>query len=310
VTSGQGSETGSESGTGSGSGSESETGTGSGSGSESETGSGSESETGSGSESASRAPSLAHFTTDQLAVFLRQPTVALLPVGSVEPHGPHLPLATDTIISEAVCARAVLLVEKARPGTRALIAPPVPYGVTDYAAGFAGAISLPAAALTAYLEAVVDALLAAGFRHVCLVNNHLEPAHDAAVRAVASAARGRTVSVACPLTRRWARTLSAEFKSGACHAGQYETSIVLAATPALVDEVARASLPGVPISLSKEIAAGRTTFAAMGLDQAYAGTPAGASAEEGRDTLERLAAMVCAEVVESLAAIDAAAATS
>jgi creatinine amidohydrolase len=246
---------------------------------------------------------LAHVTTDQLALLLRQPTVALLPVGSVEPHGPHLPLATDTIISEAVCARAVALVERARPGTRALIAPPVSYGVTDYAAGFAGALSLPAATLTAYLGAVVDALLAAGFRHVCLVNNHLEPAHDTAVRAVATAARGRTVSIACPLTRRWARTLSAEFKSGACHAGQYETSIVLAATPALVDETARAALPAVPISLSREIAAGHTTFAAMGLSRAYAGAPAGASAAEGRDSIERLAEMVCAEVVESLAAM-------
>lgn len=280
--------------------------TGAGSASESGSGSSSASESASGSESgsasASASPYLAHVTTDQLAALLRQPAVALLPVGSVEPHGPHLPLATDTIISEAVCLRAVALVEAARPGMRALIAPAVPYGVTDYAAGFAGAISLPAAALTAYLAAVVDALLGAGFRHVCLVNNHLEPAHDAAVRAVATEVRGRAVSVACPLTRRWARTLSAEFKSGACHAGQYETSIVLAATPALVDEAARAALPAVPISLSKEIAAGRTTFAAMGLSQAYAGTPAGASAVEGRDSIERLAEMVCAEVVEALEA--------
>jgi len=82
------------------------------------------------------------------------------------------------------------------------------------------------------------------------------------------------VSVACPLTRRWARTLSAEFKSGACHAGQYETAIVLAAAPGLVDEAARAGLPEVPVSLSERIGAGVTSFAAMGLDRAYAGAPA------------------------------------
>lgn len=251
---------------------------------------------------------LAHLTTPQLASLLASSSaVALLPVGSVEPHGPHLPLATDTLISEAVCRRAAALVEAARPGLRALIAPSVPYGVTDYAAGFAGAVSLPAAALTAYLGAVVDALLAAGFRHVCLVNNHLEPAHDAAVRAVLTAERGRRASVACPLTRRWARTLSAEFKSGACHAGQYETSILLAAAPALVDEAARAGLPEVPVSLSKEIAAGRTTFSAMGLTQAYAGTPAGATAGEGRESIERLAEMVAGEIAEALEALGAAA---
>jgi creatinine amidohydrolase len=230
--------------------------------------------------------------------------VALLPVGSVEPHGPHLPLCTDTLISEAVAARAATLLEELRPGQPILLAPSVPYGVTDYAAGFAGALSIPAAALTAYLGAVVDALLVAGLAHVCLINNHLEPAHDAAVRAVATAARGRRVSIACPLTRRWARTLSPEFKSGACHAGQYETSILLAAAPALVSE-ARAQLPAVPISLSKEIAAGRTTFTAMGLSSAYAGTPADATAAEGAELIGLLARMVMTEVLEALEALRA-----
>jgi creatinine amidohydrolase len=187
-------------------------------------------------------------------------------------------------------------------GVTALIAPAVPYGVTECATGFAGAVSVPAAVLTAYLAAVVDGLLAQGLAHVCLVNNHLEPEHDNAVRA-AAAGEGRAgrASVACPLTRRWARTLSAEFKSGACHAGRYETSIVQAAAPALVDEVARAALPEVPISLSEKLKAGVTTFAAMGMQNAYAGAPAAATAAEGEEQLRQLAAMIVAEVREALA---------
>lgn len=247
---------------------------------------------------------LASYPSARLASVLALQPVALLPVGSVEPHGPHLPLATDCIISEAACERAAERMEGARVARYALIAPTIPYGVTDYAAGFAGAVSIGAAALTMYVGAVVDALLNAGFVHVCVVNNHLEPAHDVAIRAVATAQRGRRVSIACPLTRRWARTLSAEFKSGACHAGQYETSIVLAAAPALVDDLARVALPAVPISLSDQIAAGRTTFAEMGLTAAYAGAPAAASAEEGRDLIDQLAAMVCAEVEEALLALE------
>ncbi len=227
-----------------------------------------------------------------------RPVVALLPVGSTEPHGPHLPLATDVIISDAACARAVAALDAA--GVTAVVAPAVPYGVTECARGFAGAVSVPAAALTAFLAAVADGLLAQGLRHVCLVNNHLEPAHDAAVRAVAAGREGR-VSVACPLTRRWARTLSAEFKSGACHAGRYETSIVLAATPGLVDDAARAGLPEVPVSLSAQLAAGVTTFAAMGLDRAYAGAPAAATAAEGDEQLARLTEMIVATVGEALA---------
>lgn len=244
--------------------------------------------------------SLAACTTEQLRARLAAGAIALVPVGSVEPHGPHLPLATDTLISEAACVRAAELLAAAAPPRVGLVAPAVPYGVTDFAAGFAGAVSIPAAALVAYLEAVVDALLAAGFLHVCLVNNHLEPAHDAAVRAVVTDARRGRVSVACPLTRRWARTLTAEFKSGACHAGRYETSIVLAAAPELVAPE-RSTLPEVPVSLSQEIAAGRTTFAAMGLERAYAGAPAQASADEGRDSIERLAEMICGEIEGALA---------
>jgi creatinine amidohydrolase len=172
---------------------------------------------------------LSALTTEALAAELAAgPVVALVPVGSVEPHGPHLPLATDTIIGEAAADRAASGLRAA--GIRALVAPAVPYGVTRFAEGFAGAISVPAEALTAFLRAVVCGYLEAGFAHVCLVNNHLEAAHDAAVRAAVEGLPGRA-SVACPLTRRWARTLSAEFKSGACHAGSYETSLVLAAAP-------------------------------------------------------------------------------
>lgn len=222
--------------------------------------------------------------------------VALVPCGSVEPHGPHLPLATDTIISQAAAERAIPRL--AARGVTAVVAPAVPYGVTDFAAGFAGAVSIPAAALTAFLRAVIDAHLAAGAAHVCLVNNHLEPAHDAAVRAALEGVAPEQASVACPLTRRWARTLSAEFKSGACHAGRYETSLVLAAAPALVREGAQRALPAVPISLSDGIRAGQHTFREMGMTEAYAGAPAEASAEEGRAQLELLAQMIEAEVCE------------
>ena len=243
---------------------------------------------------------LARMTSPQLAALVAgdRRVIALVPIGSTEPHGPHLALATDVAISEAACARAAPRLDAA--GLAAVIAPAVAYGVTECAAGFAGAVSVPAATLTAFVRAIADGLLATGCAHVCLVNNHLEPAHDAAVRAAAAGAAPGTISVACPLTRRWGRTLTAEFKSGACHAGQYETSIVLAADAALVDEAARASLPPVPISLSDALRAGVATFTAMGLDRAYAGDPAAATASEGDHSLERLADMIVGEITLAL----------
>lgn len=224
--------------------------------------------------------------------------IALVPVGSTEPHGPHLGLGTDVIISAAACLRACELLDK-RNTMVGVIAPAVSYGVTECASGFQGAVSIPAAVLTQYLVAVVDGLLASGIRHVCLVNNHLEPAHDAAVRA-AIVGRDKKASVACPLTKRWARTLSAEFKSGQCHAGRYETSIMMAAAPELVNEPMRTRLPSVPISLSDKLRAGVTTFEAMGMEAAYAGDPASASIEEGEQLIQRLGEMVVGEVLEAL----------
>lgn len=244
---------------------------------------------------------LARHTTASLESLVagKRGVIALVPVGSTEPHGPHLGLGTDVVISAAACLRACELLDK-RGTMVGVIAPAISYGVTECATGFSGAVSIPGPVLTQYLGAVVDGLLASGIRHVCLVNNHLEPAHDAAVRAVIEGRDAKKVSVACPLTRKWAKTLSAEFKSGQCHAGRYETSIMMAAAPELVTEAMRTRLPAVPISLSDKLREGVTTFEAMGMQAAYAGDPASASIEEGEQQIQRLGEMVVGEVLEAL----------
>jgi creatinine amidohydrolase len=242
---------------------------------------------------------LAALTTEEVrAVCAAPPCAALLPVGSVEPHGPHLPLATDTVISVEAARRAARAL--GGRGVAAYVAPSVAYGVTDYAAGFAGAIGVSAAVLTPLLAELVRRLILDGWSHVCLVNNHLEPAHDAAVRAAITGMESGRASVACPLTRRWGRTLSDEFKRGNCHAGRYETSLAMAADAQVRAEYAR--LPPVATSLSDQMRAGVTTFVAMGMDRAYTGAPAEASAAEGDALYDKLSEMIVTEVLEGLVA--------
>ncbi len=243
---------------------------------------------------------LAALTTEGFAALVGgdRPVVVMVPVGSVEPHGPHLALVTDTVISHSTILRAAKALEA--EGLVPLLAPDVPYGVTRCAGGFKGAISVSPEALTGYLRSVVEGFLANDVSHVCLVNNHLEPAHAAAVHAATQGFDDGRVSVACPLTKRWARTLSDEFKSGACHAGRYETSIMLAASPDLVDDEVRAELPEVPVSMSDKLKAGVTDFIDMGLSHAYAGSPAEATADHGSDMLALLATMIKTEVLEAL----------
>jgi creatinine amidohydrolase len=249
---------------------------------------------------------LAELTTEELARALGSDgAVALLPIGSTEPHGPHLPLATDALLSEEACRRAAAaLREKGRP---ALVVPSIGYGVTRYARDFRGAVGISAATLTALIVDVTRALLDDGFAHVVLVNNHLEPEHVHAIEAalgVVSGERGpECVSFPNQLGKRWGRTLTDEFKRGDCHAGRYETSLVLATRPELVRGDLARELPVVTVSLSREIklAGGRDVrFAAIGMHRAYTGAPAEATRAEGEDTYDKLVTMIVTEVEEHL----------
>ena len=244
--------------------------------------------------------SLAELTTEQFAQFIEsnKPVVILLPVGVLEPHGPHLPLITDTVISHHAAIRAANILEQNQ--VIPLIAPPVHYGVTECASAFKGAISISSETLTSYLREVIHAFLKNGVAHVCLINNHLEPVQFTAINNSIKEIETGKASVACPLTKRWGRTLSDEFKRGECHAGEYETSIMMSATPAMVDDDKRLELPEVPISLSKKINAGIIDFAEMGLTKSYAGAPAKATEDHGREMLDKLAEMIATEVLEAL----------
>ena len=106
--------------------------------------------------------SLADATTTEIAELPSERSIALLPVGATEAHGPHLPLATDVIIAEAMCRAAAQRLSEA--GLVAVLAPPLAYTAAGYAAGFAGTISVRPETVTALVVDVCRGLARAGCR--------------------------------------------------------------------------------------------------------------------------------------------------
>ncbi|MCA8978944.1 MAG: creatininase family protein [Planctomycetes bacterium] len=238
---------------------------------------------------------LAKRTWPEAEAYFDEKTIAIVPIGSTEPHGPHLPLDTDVTIARAQSVRAAEMLEEL--GVRAMVLPPIAYGITRYTDGFAGRVTLRPGTLWALLEDIVLSLAQDGIRQIVFSNGHLEPEHVKVIRGVTldnpSREPGKAQVIFPDNTRRkWAQTLSPEFQSGDCHAGSYESSILLASDPASVRDEQRLALPPVEIHLIEKMQAGQTTFQQMGASSAYCGDPAAASAEEGREQIDALASMI------------------
>ena len=227
-----------------------------------------------------------------------RPKIAVIPVGSTEAHGPHLPLNTDSLIGDAVAVRAAT--ELARRDLVALHFPPIHYAVTDWAGAFAGSLSIPAETAIALVLHTCKAARAMGFNHVAIFTAHLEPDHIASLREVTRRYQADTgASLIFPDTTRraLAARLTPEYQSGSCHAGQYETSLVLALRPELVRWALARALPAHPVALAQRIREGARDFIECGMDRAYCGAPAEASAEEGLASLAVLTELVVEAVL-------------
>jgi creatinine amidohydrolase len=227
-------------------------------------------------------------------------TVAVLPMGAIEAHGPHLPLSTDNIIAEAMAREGgSRLVAR---GYNVLLLPTLPYTPAGFAAEFPGTISLGPRTASNLVADIARSLGRHGVRTMAVANAHLDPAHLEAVSAAAKVVESVGIALVFPnLTRApWALRMTEEFKTGACHAGRYESSVVMAERPALVVEGIRRRLAPNPASLSQAIQKGKTTFQEAGGPDAYFGWPADASIGEGREVVEILGSILEEAVVEAM----------
>ena len=116
-------------------------------------------------ETERRTVELGRMSWTEVAEVATEDPVVLLPIGTVEQHGPHLPVNADNMVAEYVALRAAT-----RSG--ALVAPPINYGYSAMFRKFPGTLSVRPETLTNMLRDVCQALLSHGFRRLIFVNNH------------------------------------------------------------------------------------------------------------------------------------------
>ena len=242
-------------------------------------------------------------TYREVATRVRGRLVAILPLGAVEAHGPHLPLETDGIIAQAMAEEGARRLETRN--LEALVLPTLHYSAAPFAREFPGTVSVRPDTVAALIRDIGWSL-SPQVACLALANAHLDPAHLGSLHSAAEELGELGVLVAFPdLTLKpWALRLTDEFKSGACHAGCYETSVVMAERPELVRGAIRRTLEDNPVSLGKAIREGKKTFREAGGPDAYFGAPAEATPGEGRETISELGAILEDAVLQSLAQLD------
>lgn len=182
-------------------------------------------------------------TMTEFTAGLDRTRTVLLPFGSVEEHGPHLPLSTDTIEAYEVCKRAARQLPL-------FVAPPVHYGNCRSTTCHPGTISISTSTLRALFIDIVTALRSHGLRSFVALTGHAGGAHRMALQDAGEEliARFADIEVAVvseyDLARDEGRGLIET--DGDAHAGEIETSRILHSHPHLVKGSAPREFPSFP----------------------------------------------------------------
>lgn len=157
--------------------------------------------------------------------------VIVVPVGSIEQHGPHCPVDVDLSIPLAIAKAAA-----ERAAGEMLVGQPIPFGFTHYNRGFVGTLTLRLETFLAVVQEVTRSIYDNGFKRIVLLNGH-GGNHNPLKSAAAALAEHNVYALALSHWDLVANELRewGESDSTIGHAGEWETSYQLHLRPELVD---------------------------------------------------------------------------
>lgn len=153
----------------------------------------------------------------------------LLTTGAIEQHGPHLPVAVDALLGQMWLGE---IVKHLRPGASCYIAPPITIGKSNEHVGFAGTLMISKESLREQLLVVAAQLVTWGFRSLVIVNTH--GGNSAVIHTTLREVRAKFGLRCSMIGGSYRPDLSEQEATWGFHAGEYETSLLLATAPRLV----------------------------------------------------------------------------
>jgi creatinine amidohydrolase len=221
----------------------------------------------------------AELNREQLTAVL-PPALVILPIGATEQHGPHLATGTDALLASTVAGRAAAIAA-GRSSRPLVLTPTLPIGASDHHFPFGGTLSLRQETLLAVLGDLARSVVRCGGQRLVLVNGH-GGNQGGAQAAAAEAATEHGLAVAYVDYWRLASDPGGGEIPG--HAGEFETSMVLAVAPELVGRpTGRPNPPTAPFVSDVHIHSAAGWQAIDG----YTDDPARADADRGQRWLNQ-----------------------
>lgn len=245
---------------------------------------------------------LPYLTTTDIEGLPKADAAVILPVASIEQHGPHLPIVSDTLIGQVLLGRAL---ERAPQNARLWVLPPLVYGKSNEHRAFPGTFTLSASTLSAVIHDIADGVARSGFRRLVLLNSH--GGNPGVLSHVARDVREKTGLMVFPLTVFLMGLPDEEHDDDEArwgtHAGEWETSLLLHLAPELVRTERAESLgqlPKMADGIEHLTLRGPVTFAWLSQDVSTTGVmgdPRKSTPERGRGTadliVEKLTGVLC-----------------